>query len=108
MNAMNMITASTQPENLSRAKTREIVDLYGRLKAQQAELAAAEKKLKSMIASRMDAAGGAALEGDLFRVTRSTTERSTLDAAAIRELLAEPPMKTSSVTSYRVSARRAV
>jgi len=106
MNAMTMITAAIQPENLSRTKSRELVDLYGRLKAQQAELAAAEKKLKAMIASRMDAGQVSALEGELFRVTRATTERSTLDADAVRKLLAEPPMKTTEVTSYRVAARR--
>jgi hypothetical protein len=71
----------------------------------QAELAKREKALKAALATRMDRSNSNALDGDFFRVTRSEVERSTLDAAAVKAMLANPPMKTSVSTTYRVNAR---
>jgi hypothetical protein len=81
------------------------LNAFGALKAEQAELAKREKALKAALATRMDRSNSNALDGDFFRVTRSEVERSTLDAAAVKAMLANPPMKTSVSTTYRVNAR---
>ena len=92
--------------NLTNMTNAALVDAYGALKAEQSELAKREKALKAQLASRMDRGGALlALDGNAYRVTRSFVERSTLDTARVKELLADPPMKTSSSITYRVSAR---
>jgi len=82
-----------------------LVDELGALKAEMAELAKREKALKGMIGTRMAMAGVDALDGLSYRVTRSETERSVLDTAAVRAMLSDPPMKTSTSTVFRVHAR---
>jgi hypothetical protein len=91
--------------NLTQISNAALVDAFGALKAEQAELAKREKALKAALATRMDRSNSNALDGDFFRVTRSEVERSTLDAAAVKAMLANPPMKTSVSTTYRVNAR---
>lgn len=93
--------------NLSNLSNAALVDELGSLKAEMAELAKREKTLKGLIGTRMSMAGVSALEGDLFRVTRSEVERSTLDADAVRAILSDPPMKTSTSIVFRVNARLA-
>lgn len=94
--------------NLSNLSNTMLVDELGSLKAEMAELAKREKMVKGLIGTRMNMAGVDALEGAMFRVTRSEVERSTLDAAAVKALLSDPPMKTSTSTVFRVNARLAV
>jgi len=84
---------------------RMLVDELGALKAEMAELAKREKALKGMIGTRMTMAGVDALDGLAYRVTRSETERSVLDTAAVKALLSDPPMKTTVSTTFRVNAR---
>lgn len=94
--------------NISQLTNAALVDALGALKAQQSDLAAQEKKLKEQLTSRMSRTGGNELEGNLFRVCRVSAVRETLDAAEVKRLLANPPMKSSIVRSFRVSARKAV
>ena len=91
--------------NTSQKKTVDLIDALGRIKAEQAELAKTEKALKQAIASRMDAKKVNTIEGNYFRVVRVTAERSSLDTEAIKKMLSDPPMKTSTSVSYRVNAR---
>jgi hypothetical protein len=91
--------------NMSNMSNAMLVDRLGALKAEMAELAAEEKKLKGLIGTRMVMAGTDYLNGDAYRVTRSEVNRATLDTAAIKAILADPPMKVTSSTVYRVGAR---
>ncbi len=81
------------------------IDRLGVLKAQMAELAIEEKALKAVIIEH----GPGAHEGDIFRATVSTSERETLDMAAVRAKLS-PQFITAhtsvtEVTMVRVVAR---
>jgi len=91
--------------NTSQTKTVDLIDALGKVKAQAAELAKTEKALKTAIAKRMDAKGVDALEGAYFRIVRVTAERESIDTEAVKRLLSDPPMKSSTVTTYRVNAR---
>lgn len=91
--------------NITNLSNAALVDRLGALKAEMSELAAEEKKLKSLIGTRMVMAGTDYLNGDAYRVTRSEVERSTLDTAAVKALLTYPPMKTSTSIVFRVNAR---
>lgn len=92
--------------NTSQMTTAAIVDALGELKAQQSDLAKVEKKLKDAIAKRMGRLDTNALDGDLFRVVMVTARRESLDAEEVKRLLAEPPMKVTTATSFRVNALR--
>lgn len=92
--------------NTSQMSTAAIVDALGQLKAQQSDLAKVEKKLKDAIAKRMGRLDTNALDGDLFRVVMVTARRESLDAEEVKRLLAEPPMKVTTATSFRVNALR--
>jgi hypothetical protein len=81
------------------------IDRLGIIKAQMAELATEEKALKAVIIDH----GPGAYEGDIFRATVSTSERETLDMAAVRAKLS-PQFITAhtsvtEVTMVRVVAR---
>ena len=91
--------------NTSQTKTADLIDALGKVKAQASELARTEKAIKAAIAKRMNARGVDALEGHYFRVVRVTAERECIDMEAVKRLLADPPVKRSSVTTYRVNAR---
>jgi len=81
-----------------------LVDELGALKAQIAELTAREKEITNLL----KAANEAAIDGELFRVTISDSERETLDTKALRrdhpEIAAEY-VKTTHVTTVRCGAR---
>ena len=89
-------------------KTIDLVDALGALKAEMSDLAKREKALKEAIAGRMDKASVDAFDGDLFRVVRVTARRESIDTEAVKRLLADPPMRVSMATSYRVHAQKAV
>jgi len=91
--------------NTSQTKTVDLIDALGRIKAEQAELSKTEKALKKAIASRMHSKKVDALEGNYFRVVRVTAERESIDTEAVKQMLSDPPMKTSVSVSYRVNAR---
>ena len=92
--------------NTSQMTTAAIVDTLGELKAKQSELAKIEAKLKDAIAKRMGRLDTNELDGDLFRVVMVTARRESLDTAEVKRLLAEPPMKVTTATSFRVNALR--
>ena len=92
--------------NTSQMSTAAIVDALGQLKAQQSDLAKVEKKLKDAIAKRMGRLDTNELDGDLFRVVMVTARRESIDAEEVKRLLAEPPMKVTTATSFRVNALR--
>jgi len=92
--------------NTSQMTTAAIVDALGSLKAKQSELAKIEAKLKDAIAKRMGRLDTNELDGDLFRVVRVIARRESLDTAEVKHLLAEPPMKVTTATSFRVNALR--
>ena len=92
--------------NTSQMSTAAIVDALGQLKAQQSDLAKVEKKLKEAIAKRMGRLDTNELDGDLFRVVMVIARRESIDTAEVKRLLAEPPMKVTTATSFRVNALR--
>ena len=92
--------------NTSQMSTSAIVDALGQLKAKQSELAKIEAKLKDAIAKRMGRLDTNELDGDLFRVVMVIARRESLDTAEVKRLLAEPPMKVTTATSFRVNALR--
>ena len=95
--------------NTSQMSNAALVDAFGQLKAEQAELAKREKAFKAALSGRMDASRVDALDGALFRVTRSEVERSTLDSAAVKAMLSAEALaavsKVSSSVTFRVNAR---
>lgn len=92
--------------NTSQMSTSAIVDTLGELKAKQSELAKIEAKLKDAIAKRMGRLDTNELDGDLFRVVMVIARRESIDTAEVKRLLAEPPMKVTTATSFRVNALR--
>jgi len=92
-------------QNLSQMNNAALVDALGELKAEQAKLAKREKELKKALTERMARSNTNKLFGDMFDVVRVSSMRTTLDADAVKALLANPPMKTSMVRSFRVHGR---
>lgn len=80
---------------------RNLVDELGALKAQASDL---DNKIKAIVAV-IKTEGIREIDGDLYRATLSVSERLTLDADAIHEILANPPMKSTLVETVRVVAR---
>jgi hypothetical protein len=87
-----------------------VVDRLGKVKAQQADLAKVEKRLrKELIESGLSEA-----DGRLFRATVSEVERATVDYAALVAALNVPKLVVENFTTrdrhktVRVVARRAV
>ncbi len=83
-------------EQLSR-----FVDTLGAMKAAAADL---DRQMKD-IQETLKASGLKEINGAIFRATISVTERMSLDAEAVKALLAEPPMKSNIVETVRVVAR---
>lgn len=92
-------------QNLSQMSNAALADELGRLKAEQAKLAKREKELKEVPTERMARSNTNKLYGDMFDVVRVSSMRTTLDADAVKKMLAEPPMKISMVRSFRVHGR---
>ena len=92
--------------NLSRTTTTDLVDMLGQIKAEKADLAARERVIKNLLASR----GGDHWIGRLFEVTMSYRQRAVLDAARIRAMFkatgASLPEKVSTSTNWDVRARK--
>ena len=82
------------------------VDELGTLKAAIAELADQERKLKTLIA----ASGYAEIDGELFRATVSLSERASLDAERVRNLLTDEQIaavtRVTEITAVRIVARK--
>jgi hypothetical protein len=96
--------------NTSRMTTTDLVDMLGSIKAEKADLAARERRVKAALTSRMNrGTPTTTLEGRLFRVVVIQAVRRMLDTARIRELFAatgaQVPEKTSMQTRWDVSAR---
>ena len=96
-------------------KNMHIVDQFGHIKAQIAELEEQEKAVRDQII----AMGQKEVEGELFRAVVATADRSGRDAAfkaKIEELIEEhlsaqyvrAHTTSTSVTSVRVSARKGI
>ena len=83
-------------EQLSR-----FVDTLGAMKAAAADL---DRQMKD-IQETLKASGLKEINGAIFRATISVTERMSLDAEAVKELLVDPPMKSSIVETVRIVAR---
>lgn len=85
-----------------------LIDDYGLLKAQIAELELKADALRAQIVSL----GDGNYEGDFYRVTVSTSERSTLDMKAARAKLSRQFIAanttTKTTTTVKVSGRNAV
>ena len=82
-----------------------LVDRLGSLKAQIAALCDEEKAIKEkLIDTRLPS-----IDGDLFRATISTHERTTLDSETVKSFLTPAQlllcMKVNAVTTVRVNAR---
>lgn len=84
---------------------RALIDALGNVKAEIANLADRERKLKAQLV----ALGDGAYDGDLFRATVSTAERSTLDMDAVRAKLSPQFItansKVTKSTTIKVVAR---
>jgi hypothetical protein len=89
---------------LSKNELARVVDEYGMLKAQAADLAAKLETVKEMLLE----SGEKEIDGILFRVTVSDSERQTLDSKALK---AQHPtiyatfLRTTSVTTVRCNSR---
>ena len=83
-------------EQLSR-----FVDTLGAMKAAASDL---DRQMKD-IQETLKASGLKEINGAIFRATVSVTERVSLDAEAVKALLADPPMKSNIVETVRVVAR---
>jgi hypothetical protein len=74
---------NTQTQTKTETTTINPIDELGVLQAQIAELTKRANEIKD----ELKAQGDGAYEGDLYRVTVSTSERRTLDMEAVREKL---------------------
>lgn len=85
-----------------------LIDDYGLLKAQMADLEAKMKPLHEQIVAQ----GEGAYEGTFYRVTVSKSERANLDSKAVRKKLSRQFIRANTtytpVTTVRVSGRTAV
>lgn len=90
---------------MSKSNVAPVIDELGYLQAEIANLAEREAKLKN----ELRALGPGAHEGELFRVTVSTSVRETLDLEAVRERLSRQFIKAHTkekiVTTVKVTAR---
>lgn len=81
------------------------IDQLGLIKAQLAGLKAQEEALRAVLIEQ----GPGAYEGELFRVTVSESERSTLDMAAVRAKLSRQFIQANTtvtpVVTVKVTAR---
>ena len=81
------------------------IDRLGYLKAQIADLKKEESALREVMLEQ----GPGAYEGEIFRATVSTSERETLDMAAVREKLSDQFIRAhtnvTESTTVRVVAR---
>lgn len=85
----------------------ELADAYGRLKAEQADLARREKTLKAALL----ALNAPAIDGRMFRVTiSSVAPGESLDLAALRRMVSAPILAACTklgapTTRFAVKAR---
>lgn len=83
-----------------------IVDELGELKAEISKLVEKEKQLKSLLIQ----SNQKEINGDLFRVTVSVTDRESLDSELVRQYLTHEEIqectKISQVVTVRVGARK--
>ena len=90
---------------MTKTNLTALIDQFGVLKAQLADLAKQEKALKAALA---DLAPGA-YEGELFRLAVSESVRCTLDMDAVREKLSPQFIAAhtneTNVRTLKVSAR---
>jgi hypothetical protein len=86
-----------------------LIDSFGILKAQIADLEAKEKDLRNQLIAEF---GEGAFEGTFFRVTISKTVRETLDMKAVREHLSRQFIsahtKETEVTIVKAGARNGI
>jgi hypothetical protein len=86
-----------------------LIDSFGILKAQIADLEAKEKDLRNKLIAEF---GEGAFEGAFFRVTISKTVRETLDMGAVRKHLSRQFIKANTketeVTIVKAGARNGV
>jgi hypothetical protein len=97
---------TTSPVSLfHNLSTGELVDQFGHVKAEAAEVKAREDALRAELLAR----GVESAEGMLFRATITEATRWTLDSERIKaelgELWAVAHSKVSTVTTLRVTAR---
>lgn len=89
--------------------TTNLIDKFGLLSAQIAELELRKKEVRDALIKNL---GEGAHEGELFRVSISTSERSTLDMAAVRAKLTPQFIKAhttvSDVTVVKATARNGI
>lgn len=85
-----------------------LIDDYGLLKAQEAELALKLKPIKDQI----EALGAGSYEGDFYRVTVSESERANLNMKKARAKLSPQFIRANTtytpVTTVRVYGRTAI
>jgi hypothetical protein len=74
---------------------KNLVDDFGKLKAEISALTEKEK----IIRDKLVASGLTEINGNLFRATISKQERSTLDSAKVRALLAPAQLIACTVTA---------
>ena len=92
---------------LSPESLEQRIDRLGQIKAQIAALQAQETELKNGLVEEV---GIGAVEGTLFRVSVSVSQRETLDMEAVRRHLSpqfiRAHTKSADVTTVRVTARK--
>jgi hypothetical protein len=90
---------------MTKSNLKQLIDAYGLLKAELAELNLREKALKEALA---DLSAGS-YEGEQFRLSIAESERETLDMAAVREHLSrqfiQAHTNVTPVRTLRVVAR---
>ena len=78
-----------------------LVDEFGELKAQISKLCEREKELKELfIQSNMPE-----IDGSMFRVTVSTSERETLDVNAAKQFLTHDQIQLCTKITYTTTVR---
>lgn len=89
--------------------TDAMVDEFGWLCAQEAEIKAKKEALREQL---IEALGDGAFEGTFYRVTISLSTRETLDMKAVREKLSDQFIrahtKESVVITVKAGARNAI
>lgn len=91
------------------SNTKPLIDAFGQLCAQIAQLEAEKKALRDQI---VDILGDGAFEGEMFRVTVALGTRKTLDMKAVRDKLSDQFIRAHTkediVITVKAGARNAI
>jgi len=90
-----------QPKQPKQTALGRLVDQYGELSAQIAELEKVKQEIRVLLSNSVQTSA----EGELFRVTVSMVRRETMDMEAVRQVLSPEFLAQFTKTTTSVAVR---